>query len=55
MIVKLKKHLRKYSPKDKIHIYYMFYDEDSDRLSKKIKHILIYSEKDFNKIIKNHG
>ena len=35
MMVKLKKYLRKNPPEDKIYIYYMFYDQDSDKLSQK--------------------
>ncbi len=44
--VKLKKYLRTNPPKDKITIYYMFYDIDSDRISKNYPFKMIYDEND---------
>jgi len=35
---------------DKIHIYYMFYDIDNPRISKRIPHTMIYNETDIHKI-----
>ncbi len=48
--VKLKKYLRTNPPKDKITIYYMFYDEDSDRISKNYPFKMIYNEEDIEKL-----
>lgn len=50
MMVELQKHLRKHPPKDKIHIYYMFYSQDNELLSKNIPHTLIYDMNDIYKI-----
>ena len=50
LFIKLKKKLRTKSHTDKIHIYYMFYDMDNPRLSKRIPHTLIYEETDIDKI-----
>lgn len=47
MFVKLKKHLRKNTPDEKIHIYYMFYDIDNPLISKNIPNTMIYEESDF--------
>ncbi len=47
IMVDLKKHLRKNPPKDKIHIFYLFYDKDNIRISKNYKKILVYNSKDF--------
>ena len=33
--------------KDKIHVYYMFYNEDNERIARNIKYTLIYTEDDF--------
>ena len=40
--IDLQKHLLENPPKEKIHIYYLFYDEDNPRLSQRIPHTLIY-------------
>ena len=50
LFVELKKKLRAKKQKDKIHIYYMFYDIDNPRISKKIPHTMIYDETDIHKI-----
>ena len=50
LFVKLKKKLRTIKQTDKIHIYYMFYDMDNSRISKRIPYTLIYNETDINKI-----
>jgi hypothetical protein len=47
MFVKLKKHLRKNPPTDKIHIYYMFYTHDNPLISQNIPATMIYEESDF--------
>ncbi len=47
LMVRLKRYLRENPPESKIHIFYMFYDDDSIRLSQKINHTLIYDENDF--------
>ena len=49
LMVLLKIVLRKNVIKNQIHIFYMFYDKDSDRLSKRIPHTLIYNRKDIEK------
>ena len=53
MMVKLKKYLylHNYPSKDQIHIYYMYYDQDNERLSKNIPYTLIYDENDIEKCI----
>ncbi len=48
--IKLKKYLRENQPEDKITIYYMFYDIDSDRISKNYPFKMIYCEDDINDI-----
>ena len=48
--VKLKKYLRLNPPKDKITIYYMFYDIDSNRICKNYPFKMIYNEDDINKL-----
>ena len=50
LFVELKKKLRTKNLTDKIHIYYMFYDMDNPRISKRIPHTMIYNEADINKI-----
>ena len=51
LMVKLKKKLReKKIMRGKIHIYYMFYDIDNPRLSKRISHTMIYNKTDIHKI-----
>ena len=46
----LKKYLRINLIKDEcIHIFYMFYDKNSKRLSKNFPHTLIYNKKDIIK------
>ena len=42
MMVDTLTELRNNPPKDMIHIYYMFYDENSNRISKEIPHTLIF-------------
>jgi len=46
-IVKLIKHLRENPSEDKIHIYYMYYNEDSPRISLNYPVTMIYAETDF--------
>ena len=50
LFVELKKKLRTKKKTDKIHIYYMFYDIDNPRISKRIPHTMIYNETDIHKI-----
>ena len=50
LFVKLKKKLRTKKQTDKIHIYYMFYDIDNPRISKRLPHTMIYDEIDIHKI-----
>ena len=50
LFVKLKKKLRTKKHTDKIHIYYMFYDIDNPRISKRLPHTMIYDETDIDKI-----
>ena len=47
---KLRDRARLHKIEDSIHIYYMFYSDDNERLSKNIPHTLIYSMDDVNKI-----
>ena len=47
IMVKLKLHLRRNPPSDKIHIYYLFYNSDNPYLSINVPHTLIYDQKDF--------
>ena len=46
MMVQLKFALRQNPPKDKIHIYYMFYDDDNPRIAKNIPYTMIRDESD---------
>jgi len=50
LMVKLKKYLRKHPPKSKIHIFYMFYDNDNPRLSKNFPRTMIYGNRDIKKL-----
>ena len=50
MMVKIINITRKIKRKDKIHIYYMFYDDDNPKLSKNIPYTLIYDENDLEKL-----
>ena len=50
LFIKLKRKLRKKKHTDKIHIYYMFYDMDSPRISQRLPHTMIYDETDIDKI-----
>lgn len=51
MLMKLMKTLLEHPPKDKMSNFYMYYDADSPRLSKKIPKHLIYKESDVDKFI----
>lgn len=50
LFIQLKKYLRNNPPKEKIHIYYMFYDKDNPHISKNIQHTFIYNSNDIEKI-----
>ena len=50
LFIKLKNKLRTNYQTDKIHIYYMFYDIDNPRISKRIPYTMIYNETDIHKI-----
>ena len=45
--VKLKQYLRKNIPYSKIHVFYMFYDEDNPNICQNIEKTMIYDESDF--------
>jgi uncharacterized Zn-finger protein len=45
--VKLKQYLRENIPSSKIHVFYMFYDEDNPNICQNIEKTMIYDEEDF--------
>ena len=41
-MINVMKHVVENTPSEMIHIYYLFYNEDNERLSQNIPHTLIY-------------
>ena len=46
LMIKLKRYIRKHPPSDKIHVYYMFYDQDNPLIVKNIPCTMIWDGED---------